>query len=245
MNYLDNWDEKYGEIFSKRAKGILPEMESSKSIRKIIKKIMREYYSILDVGCGVGHYFPPLKKLKLNFYYYGVDVTKKYIEEAKKIFQKEKNVYFKQGNIFKLPYKSKMFNIVLFVNTLENLPSIEKPIFELLRVSKKYVIIRTLVDDRSFYIKESKNDKFFKSGEPKEYGFFNIYSRKYLTETIRKFDSNCRIKFIKDKDYKVSAIQKSSKTDGKKSSNITKIMSGMQVNGPILMNWEFIIIEKN
>lgn len=99
MNYLDNWDEKYGEIFSKRAKGILPEMESSKSIRKIIKKIMREYYSILDVGCGVGHYFPPLKKLKLNFYYYGVDVTKKYIEEAKKYFKKKK-MYISSKEIF-------------------------------------------------------------------------------------------------------------------------------------------------
>lgn len=47
----------YGDILFKRATGELPEMESSKSLVKIMGDVFRPGVSILDVGCGAGHYY--------------------------------------------------------------------------------------------------------------------------------------------------------------------------------------------
>ncbi len=244
--YSSHWNKEYGEIFSKRARGILPEMESSKAVTKLLSNIMNNDNSILDVGCGVGHYYVSLKKLKKEIEYYGIDIKTQYIAEAKKIFSGKTNVHFKKGDIYDIPFKKNTFDIVMFINTLENLPSIEKPISELLRVSKKHIILRTLVDERSFYIKEVRDEDFSLDGEPKKFNFFNIYSRKYLEKIIHKYCNNCEIKFRKDTDFKISAIQSSLKSDGKKTFfNPTKIIDKKQINGPILMNWEFIEIIKN
>jgi len=247
QNYTKYWNKGYEVVFSKRARGVLPEMESSKAVAKLLSKLVKPNNSILDVGCGVGHYYISLKKrIKNNFGYFGIDIKSAYIREAKKIFKQETNVSFKKGSIFKIPFKAGEFDVVLFINTLENLPSIEKPISELLRVSKKYVLIRTLVDERSFYIKEVHDNNFFSKGEPKNFSFFNIYSKKYLEKIIYKYCPDCKIKFRKDRDFKSSAIRNSLKSDDKKSFfNPTNIIGKKQVNGPILMNWEFIEIFKN
>ena len=240
------WSKEYGDMFSQRARGILPEMESSKAVAKLLSKLVKPNNSILDVACGVGHYYISLKKkIKNNFEYFGIDIKSDYIHEAKKIFKQEKFVNFKKGSIFKIPFDAGKFDVVIFINTLENLSSIEKPISELLRVSKKYILIRTLVDERSFYIKEVRDNNFFSNGEPKNFSFLNIYSRKYLEKIIHKHYPNCKIKFRKDVDFKSSAIRSSLKYDGKKSFfNPTDIIGNKQANGPILLNWEFIEIFK-
>lgn len=133
----------------------------------------------------------------------------------------------------------------MFNNTLENLPSIDKPIKELLRVTKNYLLLRVLVDDRSFYIKEVIDSTFTKNGEPKKYFYFNIYSRDYLKKIILKYSPKCKINFKKDLNFNPKAISKSFINDGKKKLfNPTKTIGNLQVNGPILMNWEFIEIKK-
>ena len=73
-----------------------------------------------------------------------MDVIDDYMKRARIIFKDEINVDFKKGDIFNIPFKNKSFDIVMCNNFLHNLPSIDKPIHELMRVSKKYVVIRTL-----------------------------------------------------------------------------------------------------
>lgn len=246
-DYIKQWNNaKYQKIFAKRAKGTLPEMESSKAVAQILDKWIRNDDKILDVGCGVGHYYVSLKnKIKKNFQYFGLDIKEDYIKEAKKIFKNQSSVHFKKGDIYDLPFKNNFFEIVMFNNTLENLPSIDKPIKELLRVTKNYLLLRVLVDERSFYIKEVIDSTFTKNGEPKKYFYFNIYSRDYLKKIILKYSPKCKINFKKDLNFNPKAISKSLINDGKKKFfNPTKIIGNLQVNGPILMNWEFIKIKK-
>ena len=112
----------------------------------MLKNIILEGDKILDVGCGLGHYYISLKKrVKQEFQYVGIDVTEDYIKKAKIIFKDEENVNFRKGDIFNIPFKNDSFDIVMCNNFFHNLPSIDKPIHELLRVSKRYTIIRTLV----------------------------------------------------------------------------------------------------
>ena len=241
----------------KRAQGKLPEMESSKNVSKILGKVISKKNKILDVGCGVGHYYISLKKrIKLDFEYVGIDVIGEYVKKAKILFKDEKNVKFSKGDIYEIPFQKNSFDIVMCNNFLHNLPSIAKPISELLRVSKKYVLIRTLVGERSFRIQEVRNSKwdvksktypareFKDNGEPTEYNFFNIYSKDYLKSLILRNVPNASYKFVFDISFNPKAIINSAKKEGKLQ-NATTIIDGIQVNGYILMPWTFIEIWKN
>lgn len=250
------WTKKYGEILLKRAKQQLPEMESSKSTAEKVKKSIRSDDRILDIGCGLGHYYISLKKrIDKDFDYYGLDIIDDYITKARKLFQDYPNVNFKKGSIFSLPFKKNSFDIVMCNNFLHNLSSIQKPIGELLRVSNRYTIIRTLVGDRSFRIQEVRNSKwsktssvnpvneFKKDGEPKEFNFFNIYSRDYLKGLIKKYAPNSKINFTLDMNFDPKAIRYSAKKEGKQK-NATSIIGNYQVNDYIIMPWTFIEIRK-
>ena len=73
----------------KRLKKQLPEMECSKQLAEIVKKLYKSGDQILDFGCASGHYYNSLKRIDGNLKYTGFDPTKPYIFFRKKIFLKK------------------------------------------------------------------------------------------------------------------------------------------------------------
>jgi len=76
--------QKYGELMKRRALGKEPEMEQMKLLKKLIRQVNEPGTKVLDVGCGAGHFYPPLKKIIKNMVYHGVDISDCYIDVAKK-----------------------------------------------------------------------------------------------------------------------------------------------------------------
>lgn len=94
--------------------------------------------SILDAGCGEGF---SLNKLIINNVgekLEGIENSKEAIALGKKLFPKAK---IKLGNICNLPYKTDSFDLVLSTEVLEHLETPQKALLEIIRVSKKYVIL--------------------------------------------------------------------------------------------------------
>lgn len=94
--------------------------------------------SVLDVGCGEGFTLDRLHKEKIGKSYEGIEYEETAVELAKKMYPK---LTFKQGDIYKLPYKSNSFDLVVCTEVLEHLEDPKKAYRELLRVSKKYVLL--------------------------------------------------------------------------------------------------------
>lgn len=93
---------------------------------------------VLDAGCGEGF---TLNKLMLNQIgqgIEGVEYTKESIALGKKLFPKAK---IKQGSIYDLPYKEGVFDLVVCTEVLEHLENPHKALLEIIRVSKKYIIL--------------------------------------------------------------------------------------------------------
>ena len=254
---LDEYEKNsnFKKVYKGRASGKYPEMESSKAEAKILKKILQTNDRILDVGCACGHYYRSFKRIiKKKFYYTGLDPYKILLDGARDVWRDDQHVNFKQGNIFSIPFKKKQFDIVVCNNVLTHIHKIKKPIRELMRVSKKYVILRTPLDINSYRIQIVYNNKWWKytnvkpsdefdnQGNPRAFSYFDILSFDYLTSVIKSCNKNAKIKFIKDIFFNKKTIQKSYKNE--KRPLATRIVGNEQISGRIMHPSYFVIIKK-
>lgn len=249
------WNEskKYGDIFYKRATGELPEMESSKAAAKIITPLMKDGDTLIDIGCGGGHYLKSIvKKAETDFNYKGVDATPYYVEQGKNAwadkqgYEKLNSVSFQVGDIFNIPLEDATGDIVICNNVLLHLPSVEKPISELIRIAKKYILIRALVGRTSFRIKQVNSpEEYDENGEPLSFNFHNIYSEAYIRQIIGKCGSFKSVKIWEDNDFSADNINQTTDVyDAKNQHKVTTVINGMQINNYLIQPWSFILIEK-
>jgi len=124
--------KKYWDGFYKNSKDDI-DLERFESLAHVVK----DGDKILDVGGGSGElleYIGNRFKVKRTL----CDISQKGIDKALKLGRTEKGLV---GDIYKLPFKSKSFDVVLCAETLEHLENPEAAVKELMRVAKRYVSI--------------------------------------------------------------------------------------------------------
>jgi 2-polyprenyl-3-methyl-5-hydroxy-6-metoxy-1,4-benzoquinol methylase len=94
--------------------------------------------SILDVGCGEGFTLNRLKENGIGKKLEGIEYLQAAIDLGKKMYP---DIKITMGTIYELPYKDNEFDLVLCTEVLEHLEEPQKALKELVRVSKKYLVI--------------------------------------------------------------------------------------------------------
>lgn len=246
-----NDEQEYGDVFYRRATAELPEMESSKAVTKHLARIAKPGDTILDVGCGAGHYLRSLvNSLPHPFGYYGVDATPGYIALARKAWadfsdKKLMSAQFQVSNIYDIKLDAAYADIVMCNNVLLHLPSIEQPLKELVRVAKKYVVLRTFVGTQSFRIKQVVEPEIYGAdGEPENYFYYNIYSENYVRSVLSALPGVAQISIMPDHDYDPKNISRSEGDYKDLPKDITTTLNGLQINHYIILPWSFVIVEK-
>ena len=107
-----------------------------KELVSSIKELKIE--SVLDVGCGEGFTLNKLLENKIGKRLEGVDFQKTAVEIGTKVHP---YLTLKQGNIYKLEYKNSSFDLVMATEILEHLEDPRKGLKELIRVSRKYLLL--------------------------------------------------------------------------------------------------------
>lgn len=242
-----NWNiwENNSEIERsiQRVKGTLPEMECAKRLNQILKKIYKKGNRVLDFGCAAGHFYNSLKKIDPNIDYTGFDATKPYIKFAKKNFKNNKLVKFDLQNIFSLSNKYyNKFDIVFCSNVLHHLPSVDLALKNLLKASKKYCIIRTLIGNNTHLSKFYHTDKTNKKNILDSFQFQNTYSYNFIKKKIRNI-GKYEITFLEDR-FAGSKINKEYKKYNKNYPGLTKYVNGIQISGSKVFEWKWIKIKK-
>ncbi len=238
--------DKYGDLFFKRAKGYLDEMESSKATAKIITPFIKNNNKILDAGCGVGHYLRSILKLSKNkFQYIGVDLTEKYIKLANTIDWKIPTKFVKM-NIENLKFKKNYFDVSFCSNVLLHLENPNLAVLNLVNSTKKFVLLRTLISNKDYVTKEVINQKNFnnfgKSLKPKNFIYYNSFSKKTINEWVKVSKKKYSIKFIEDKNFNPNKIKQNYQYKQNLTEN-TKVFNRKQFNGPLMLNWYFVLIQ--
>lgn len=159
-------DEKWREIFDCKASLNIPEHEMScwskegyEELLDVTKKIfldLKKYEhdsknnltqnkikTVLDVGCGPGAYCKFFKEQGLEVM--GVDYSENTISVAK---NKYPEINFKVEDGYNLQFNNSTFDLVISIGALQCLYDHEKFVNELMRVSKRFVIISTLYRQR-------------------------------------------------------------------------------------------------
>jgi ubiquinone/menaquinone biosynthesis C-methylase UbiE len=243
-----NWgDQKYAEVMYRRAIGDLPEMESSKAVARRVIPFWTIGNTILDVGCGVGHYLRSLRReLGSGFDYTGVDIAPHHLALAKKAFARDTRACFEEADLFSLRYQDDSFDIAICTNLMQNLPSIVRPLAELVRVCRKVAIVRLLCGDRTFLIRDvhPHDPDLDLTGEPFSFNYYNIYSRAYIDSVLSKFFNIQSHSIEVDRDYSANNIDNSLLQDSAGAQHTTTI-GGYQSNGYILLPWVFLTILKS
>lgn len=112
------------------------DIESQIRIKKVINIFKNIYndssgHKLLDIGCGAGEISEKL--INIGYEVYGLDISRKALQAAKK-----KGVKTKRWNLSKgLPYKNQAFEYVFAGETIEHLIDIEFILSEISRVVKK------------------------------------------------------------------------------------------------------------
>lgn len=188
-----------------RAKGNLPEMESTKQLVNLISEVYHSEMNILDVGCNAGHYLHGLRRISTELDYTGVDAYEHYIKSAKEIFKNDPKAYFEVKDILKPIFPEKPFDIVFCCNVILHLPDFRIAIKNLLDSTKKICIIRTLIGNDTSIVKLVWDHEFDDNGNPLDYQYMNTWKKEYIVDYIKKLGWN--VELIKD-EFDPNILQK-------------------------------------
>lgn len=235
-----NNDDKVEMRTYQRVTGELPEMESTKQLVQLIGEVYEPGMRVLDVGCAAGHYYNGLSRLDPDIKYTGVDATVKYIEFAKAHFKDNPNTTFMVGDIFDLPKSLGTFDIVYCCNVILHLPDFREPLRNLLRVTKRHCLVRTLISDKTYLNKFLYTDDFDKENNPVNFVHQNTYSFDLLKSFIEA-NGSYRVELIKDQ-FESENINKEYADYSDRQSAVTRVVDGKQIAGNVVFEWQWLKI---
>ncbi|MBI2630195.1 class I SAM-dependent methyltransferase [Candidatus Pacearchaeota archaeon] len=173
---MNNTEQFYNRI-GKSLEGFTNETNKKIILREIMKYLNKNQ-KILDAGCGYGRITIPLAKN--GFDVDGIDISSRLIGTANRLKINENlDIKFTKGDLRKLPYKEKYFDVVLCLwNTFMHFIDYNdqrQVLKEFKRILKKggIIIIETLYIDKALEDYMKKHDElkdnyfFFRAGKYK------------------------------------------------------------------------------
>jgi len=132
----DKLAKRYHKITANHFFNAYLEVPATTSLLKNVKN-----KKVLDLGCGTGRHTVILKRRGAKVW--GIDLSPKMIEIAK---SEIKDVDFKIGSVYRLPYKSNFFDIVvagLVIGYFKNLDKAFKEVYRVLKNNGIFVFSLT------------------------------------------------------------------------------------------------------
>jgi len=256
--------DAYLDLQKKRADGSLPEMGSACRVSEIIANKASHLedeklgIDILDVGCAAGHYYRSLIKRNLHLRKYtGLEVDVAMVSAANQIWSqeiREKKMCFINNSIedFNAPHK---FDFVMCINAFMYFSDGYDSLRRLMRISKKYLIIRSYFTNANYRIMRAQtsqnHDKslfkeseiFDDNGNMRCYDFWNMYSFSYIESAAKRIDSKATVEWIADNNI-LSSIEEEQVLNIQKR-GATEIVGNEEVVYPFFLPWKYLVINLN
>lgn len=129
INQFTQWADNYDNPFTS-----ITFRQTNSHIVKLLNP--KPNSSLLDVGCGSGILIEKLLSLNKNLKLYGLDITPKMVDVAKKKFRNDPNVEITLGSAIKMPHKDNLFDYVTCASSFHHHPDPFHSVKEMVRVLK-------------------------------------------------------------------------------------------------------------
>ena len=250
--YLDDQVfNKYGDVNNDRLLGLRGEKESSiAATRRLAHLGEQNKFSLVEVGCSAGHLVRSLsERIGPQIDYQGFDIDEHAVALGNETLQSAKLLESSElavASIFDLPVDNKSVDASVCLNVLEHLHHPGEAIESLLRITRDFCLIRTLVGDTTWIIQEAKNnshvgfnekdtalpapnDEIDMMGIPRYRVYHNVWGQNYLEHLIKKIAPTADVSFEVDNDFDADRLNADTATSGLHLA--TQVVAGRQVEG--------------
>ncbi len=135
--------------------------------------------SVLDVGCGTGHYLAFFKELGLKAV--GIDASRQMLEVASGTLGANVRLY--QGDAEKLPFDDNSFDTVTLITVLEFVPEPQKVLKEAARVARSQIYLGILNKTSLLAVSRRVKGKFRESIYNKA-KFYSIWEMEAMASRV-------------------------------------------------------------
>ena len=209
----------------------------------ILKKLKLNNLTTLDLAAGNGANLMYLKKNCGNKKYcLGLDYNNKLIKQSQN-FITFSDLKLKKGNILNIKKNYiNNFELITSLGTLSWIKEYEKASLQMIKLNPKYIALSSLfwegLLDFNIKINTLKNKSYKR--KLLHYSYYNIYSlSNFLNFFLKKGYKN-----IYCKKFEIKKELPNKFKDKMGTYTIKKNKKLLQLSGPILMNWYFIIFKK-
>lgn len=161
----------------------LPEM-----LKKVLENSKDKKIRILDIGCGECNQLIQLIKKGVNAEFYGIDLSEKKIERAKKITKGKINLSV--GDATETSFKNNYFDLVICTQLIEHVDD-EKLVKEIQRILKKGGVsyVTSVIRKQIAIYFYRKNGRFISDpSHEREYGSGKVFSKLFSGFEILEYD---------------------------------------------------------
>jgi ubiquinone/menaquinone biosynthesis C-methylase UbiE len=198
--------------------------------------------SILDACCGIGDLVYFLSLLNPNAKITGIDKADFLLAEATAKFSGP-NVGFEQGDIYALEkqFGPGSFDVSVCKQTLSWLPRYERPVEELMTVTKKAVFITSLFYDGRIDFETRVREYTTDSGSKDFNAYYNVYS----FPVFKEFCLAHGAKDVTGFDFNIGIDLPRPTSFDRMGTYTEKLASGqrLQISGALLMPWKVVRID--
>ena len=145
---------RFQRMMKERAEGARPEMDQFVQLRELLAPHWRTGLSVLDVGCGMAHTLPSLRKIDPDVDYRGIELDERRVVIAHDLFP---GVRVDRGNVENLTGVEPA-DVVLCYMLLLHLDGYEKALENLAGVCRERLLIRTLLAPEEYRIRRYRKD---------------------------------------------------------------------------------------
>jgi SAM-dependent methyltransferase len=218
--------------------------EQVKFFEELIGPYLKESgISVLDACCGMGDLIYFLAQLNSEVVFTGVDKAEFLIDEARKLFPEDANVHFHQGDIYALAeqFGEKSFDLATCKQTLSWLPGYEKPVEQLMAVTRRAVFVSSLFYDGRIDFETRVREHVTDTGRDDYNAFYNVYS----FPIFREFCLSRGARDVVGFDFQIGIDLPRPANPDRMGTYTVQLQSGerLQISGALLMPWKIVRID--
>ena len=217
--------------------------EQVKFFEEIIRPYLTDDVSVLDACCGIGDLLYFLTQLNPNARFTGVDKAEFLIDEARTHFADNPNVTFEPGDIYALSdqFGANSFDLSVCKQTLSWLPSYERPVEELMAVTRRAVFISSLFYDGRIDFETRVRDLTTDAGRGGYNAFYIVYSFPIFREFCLERGAQDVVGF----DFNIGIDLPRPANPDRMGTYTVQLQSGerLQISGALLMPWKIVRVD--